>query len=93
MDYTIRGQKRSIYFSTDLIVGVYGSESKSYRLDITRHEVATNTLFVVDYDSDMLHVLMIDSERLYIFINNDEAVNEIKEKLTEIGIEVREHEV
>ena len=52
-----------------------------------------DTLFVVDYDSDMLHVLMIDRERLYIFINNDEAVNEIKEKLTEIGIEVREHEV
>lgn len=93
MDYTVRGAKRIIYFSTDLIVGVYGTYSKSYRFDITRHKGAMTTLFVVDFDSDMLHVLMIERERLYIFIQNDEAVNEIKEKLTEIGIEVREHEV
>lgn len=89
MDYTIRGQKRSIYFSTDLIVGVYETETQRCRFDVSDN---LSTILKVDFQSDYLHVLMFDNQRFYVQIWNDNAMDEIKEKLTENGIEVREHE-
>lgn len=91
MDYTIRGQKRSIHFSTDLIVGVYETETQRCRFDVSdRNDLST--ILKVDFQSDYLHVLMFDNQRFYVQIWNDNAMDEIKEKLTENGIEVREHE-
>lgn len=89
MDYTIRGQKRRIYFSTDLIVGVYETETQRCRFDVSDN---LSTILKVDFQSDYLHVLMFDNQRFYVQIWNDNAMDEIKEKLTENGIEVREHE-
>lgn len=45
------------------------------------------------FDNEYLNVMMVDKKQLYIAVQNDETIGELKEKLIELGIEVLKDEI
>lgn len=91
MKYFIQGQKARIKFNTELVVAAYESEGRGC-IDIFDKDkstgLATDSLVKYMFESNWLYIMMFDRMQIYLTIGNDEALDGIKEKLTEIGIEV-----
>ena len=89
MDYTIFSGKKRIRFSTELVCCMYKSENRRCCIDISRtnDEGIPVTLCKYWFESDWLHVMLFDRDQLIINIYAEDAMDEIRAKLTDIGIE------
>lgn len=95
MEYIIHGKTRSLKFRTDLICMVYENNEKKCCFSIDGNGDGDGFKPLMDhwFDNEYLNVMMVDKKQLYIAVQNDETIGELKEKLIELGIEVLKDEI
>lgn len=93
MEYIIHGKTRRLKFRTDLICMVYENNEKKCCFSIDGNGDGFKPLMDYWFDNEYLNVMMVDKKQLYIAVQNDETIGELKEKLIELGIEVLKDEI
>lgn len=93
MDYIIQVKDRRISFSTDLKVFAYSGENLYRSLEFYSHD-ATKPCIEYSWKSSFFYFQVSPEDNsVFVTFDNDEALDGIRKKVTEAGIEVREYEV
>lgn len=88
MDYTIQCKNRRFSFSTNLRVIAYSGENLYRSLEFYSNNV-TNACIEYSWKSSFFHFQVLPEDNsIFITFDNDEALDEIRRKLTEAGIEI-----
>ena len=96
MKYTIYNKGKHIRFSTKPSQALAAYENKDGRccIDIYPVDDISNSYLKIWFKSDSLHIIAYGNGKTDIIIDTiEDVMNEIREKLTKSGIEVREREV
>jgi hypothetical protein len=93
MEYIIHGKTRRLKFRTDLIFMVYENNEKKCCFSIEGDGNGFTPLMDHWFDNEYLSVMMFDKKQLFISVQNDETIGELKEKLIKLGIEVLKDEI
>lgn len=92
MNYSIRARKKDIMFETKLQVVVYSGEIGDRCFEIGKlGKKGYEIIFSQWFDSSRIHVHVIN-DTMYIYFDNEEVIELIKEELTKAGIEVKYHD-
>lgn len=93
MKYEIHNKGKFIRFSTKPSQVVAAYEDKDGRCCIDIYPVG-NSYLKIWFKSDSLHIIAYNRGKINIVLETiEDVIDEIREKLTESGIEVREREV
>lgn len=96
MKYEIHNKGKFVRFSTKPSQAVAAYEGKDGRccIDIYPVDDIRNSYLKIWFKSDSLHIIAYNGGKINIVLETiEDVIDEIREKLTESGIEVREREV
>lgn len=96
MEYEIHNKGKFVRFSTKPSQAVAAYEDKDGRccIDIYPVDDIWNSYLKIWFNSDSLHIIAYNGGKINIVLETiEDVIDEIREKLTESGIEVREREV
>lgn len=91
MRYQIHNKGKVVKFSTkpSQVVAAYEDDDGRCCIDVYPEDDTSNSYLKIWFNSVSLHIIAYDSRQIYIIIDTGENVmNEIRETLTEAGIEV-----
>lgn len=91
MKYEIHNKGKVVSFSTkpSQAVAAYENKAGKCRIDIYPVDDISNSYLKIWFKSDSLHIIAYDGGKINIILETiEDVVDEIREKLTEAGIEV-----